>query len=368
VEEMRVRCASEHDRVVELGGLHILGTERHEARRIDNQLRGRAGRQGDPGSSRFYLSLEDDLLRIFGSDRLKGLMLKLGMEEDVPIVHTMVTRSIERAQKQVEARNFDIRKHLLEYDDVMNKQRTEIYSLRREILEGTGEGEYVTQKMEEILDWILDTYAPENVEPGEWSIPEFSLQMQRLFGIDPVRAGVNFSTISRPELQRSLLEAIRARYAEKEALLGSELMRQHERLVMLNVIDTQWKDHLLGMDHLKEGIGLRGYGQRDPLTEYKRESFDMFAAMKERIEDDIIRFLFHMEPVIQKEQEQLQKRRERDLVYSAPAKEAKEPARRPAGPKVGRNDPCPCGSGKKYKKCHGAGADADAKMVHGMRG
>ncbi len=368
LEEARGRCAEEHDRVVSLGGLHILGTERHEARRIDNQLRGRAGRQGDPGSSRFYLSLEDDLLRIFGSDRLKGIMQKLGMEEDVPIVHGMVTRSIERAQKQVEARNFDIRKHLLEYDDVMNMQRTEIYRLRRELLEGKGQKEYLSQKMEEILDWILDTYAPEEAEPEEWSVPEISTQMMRLFGLDPARTGIEISRLSRGELRQSLWDAVQAKYAGKEAVLGPEIMRQHERLVMLNVIDTQWKDHLLNMDHLKEGIGLRGYGQRDPLTEYKRESFEMFAAMKERIEDDIIRFLFLMEPVVQKEAEQMRRRRERDLVFSAPAKEAPEPVKR-AAVKVGRNDPCPCGSGKKYKKCHGMGSAAEAgKVVHGARG
>jgi preprotein translocase subunit SecA len=368
VEEFRPRCAGEHDRVVGLGGLHILATERHEARRIDNQLRGRSGRQGDPGSSRFYLSLEDDLLRIFGSDRIKGMMLKLGMEEDVPIEHSMVTRSIERAQKQVEARNFDIRKHLLEYDDVMNMQRTEIDRLRRELLEGKGQREYLVQKMEEILNWILETYAPEEVEPEEWSVPELSIQMMRLFGIDPAREGLDFTKVSRPELRQLLWEAIQARYARKEGTLGPEIMRQHERLVMLNVIDTQWKDHLLNMDHLKEGIGLRGYGQRDPLTEYKRESFEMFASMKERIEDDIVRFLFLLDPVVRTEEHEMRRRRERDLVFSAPAKEAPEPVKRAAA-KVGRNDPCPCGSGKKYKKCHGAGSAAEAgKVVHGARG
>ncbi|HEV8375417.1 MAG TPA: preprotein translocase subunit SecA, partial [Candidatus Polarisedimenticolia bacterium] len=365
LEEARGRCAEEHDKVVSLGGLHILGTERHEARRVDNQLRGRAGRQGDPGSSRFYLSLEDDLLRIFGSDRLKGLMLKLGMEEDVPIIHPMVTRSIERAQKQVEARNFDIRKHLLEYDDVMNKQRVQIYSLRRELLEGKGQTEYLAQKMEEILDWILDTYAGEAIEPSDWSIPELTLQMQRQFGIDPVKEGVDFQSDSRKALREKLWSAVQAKYRQKETTLGPDIMRQHERLVMLNVIDTQWKDHLLTMDHLKEGIGLRGYGQRDPLTEYKRESFEMFAAMKERIENDIVRFLFLMEPIIQKEREVMQEKRERDLQYSAPSKESSEPRRAVAGTKVGRNDPCPCGSGKKYKKCHGA---AEGTVVHGARG
>ena len=367
LEEAKTRCAEEHDRVVALGGLHILGTERHEARRIDNQLRGRAGRQGDPGSSRFYLSLEDDLLRIFGSDRLKGLMQKLGMEEDVPIIHPMVTRSIERAQKQVEARNFDTRKHLLEYDDVMNKQRTEIYRLRKELLEGKGQSEYILQKAEEILDWILETYASEEAEPAEWSVQELSMQFGRLFGIDPVRLGIDFARVSREELRRVLWEAVQAKYREKETALGSEMMRHHERLVMLSVIDTQWKDHLLGMDHLKEGIGLRGYGQRDPLTEYKRESFEMFVAMKERIEDDIIRFLFLMDPAVRKEEEQLRRRRERDLVLTAPAKETPEPVRH-SGAKVGRNDPCPCGSGKKYKKCHGAGSGAvEQKAVHGVR-
>jgi len=365
--EARAHCAEEHDKVVALGGLHILGTERHEARRIDNQLRGRAGRQGDPGSSRFYLSLEDDLLRIFGSDRLKGVMQRLGMEEDVPIVHGMVTRSIERAQKQVEARNFDVRKHLLEYDDVMNKQRVEIYRLRRELLEGKGQREYILQKTEEILDWILDTYAPEEVEPADWTLQDISRHSMRLFGIDLAGAGVDLTASSRDEIHRILQDAVGAKYAQKESSLGSEIMRQHERLVMLNVIDTQWKDHLLSMDHLKEGIGLRGYGQRDPLTEYKRESFEMFAAMKERIEDDIIRFLFLMDPVVQKEEERMRRKAERDLVFSAPTKEAPEPVRRAAA-KVGRNDPCPCGSGKKYKKCHGAGSGTgEGRLVHGAR-
>jgi preprotein translocase subunit SecA len=220
--------------------------------------------------------------------------------------------------------------------------------------------------MEEILDWILETHAPEEAEPEDWSVPEISTQMMRLFGIDPAREGIEFGKVSRPELRELLGKLVQDRYAAKEAALGPEIMRQHERLVMLNVIDTQWKDHLLTMDHLKEGIGLRGYGQRDPLTEYKRESFEMFSAMKERIEDDIVRFLFLMDPVVKKEEDQMRRRQERDLVFTAPAKEAPEPARRAAG-KVGRNDPCPCGSGKKYKKCHGAAVD-EGKVVHGARG
>ena len=363
-------CAEEHDRVVELGGLHILGTERHEARRIDNQLRGRAGRQGDPGSSRFYLSLEDDLMRIFGSDRISGLMQRLGMEEGVPIEHRMVTRAIERAQKQVEARNFEIRKHLLEYDDVNNKQRTEIYSLRRELLEGKGQREYLLQKAEEILAHLLDTTCGAGTDPEAWRPDELRNGVLRIFGIDVQALGIDWSKISAPPLRERLWEVVRGRYEEKERALGTEAMRQHERTLMLYVIDTAWKDHLLAMDHLKEGIGLRGYGQRDPLTEYKKESFEMFGLMSERIEDEIIMNLWRLDAVVQRQQEEMERKRQRDLVYSAPAKEAPQPAQRAAG-RVGRNDPCPCGSGKKYKKCHGSeeGTSTPARPAapHGVR-
>ncbi|HEU4401457.1 MAG TPA: preprotein translocase subunit SecA [Candidatus Polarisedimenticolia bacterium] len=363
-------CSAEHDKVVALGGLHILGTERHEARRIDNQLRGRAGRQGDPGSSRFYLSLEDDLMRIFGSDRISGLMQRLGMEEGVPIEHGMVTRAIERAQKQVEARNFEIRKHLLEYDDVNNKQRTEIYRLRRELLEGKGEKEYFLQKAEEILDWILESNCGAQIEPEEWQIDELRNGMLRYFGLDVQALGIDWKTISAPDLRDRLWARALERYEEKEQALGAEAMRQHERSLMLYVIDSAWKDHLLGMDHLKEGIGLRGYGQRDPLTEYKKESFVMFGLMKERIEDEIIMNLWRLDAVMQKRQEEMERKRQRDLVYSAPAKEAPRPAQRPAA-RVGRNDPCPCGSGKKYKKCHGSeegtGTPERPAAPHGAR-
>ncbi len=364
------QCAEEHDRVVGLSGLHILGTERHEARRIDNQLRGRAGRQGDPGSSRFYLSLEDDLMRIFGSDRISGLMQRLGMEEGVPIEHRMVTRAIERAQKQVEARNFEIRKHLLEYDDVNNKQRTEIYRLRRELLEGKGQREYLLQKSEEILDWILESACPPESEPEAWQTDELRNGLLRLFGIDVQAMGIDWKTINAPDLRQTLWTRVVERYEKKERTLGPEVMRQHERSLMLYVIDTAWKDHLLAMDHLKEGIGLRGYGQRDPLTEYKKESFVMFGLMKERIEDEIIMNLWHMDAVVATRQEEMRARRERDLVYSAPAKEAPRPARRAVG-RVGRNDPCPCGSGKKYKKCHGSeegtGSPTRPAAPHGVR-
>jgi preprotein translocase subunit SecA len=338
--------------VVSLGGLHILGTERHESRRIDNQLRGRAGRQGDPGSSRFYLSLADDLLRIFGSERISRLMKRLGMEEGVPIFHPMINRSIERAQGQVEARNFGMRKHLLEYDDVMNKQREEIYRLRRELLEGGSQRDYVLSKAEDILDWLLDMHASAEVEPAEWTLKELWRELVQRFGLVVEEAQRSrLAALRRDDLRSALLEAVLARYAEKEKEFGEEAMRQHERFVMLSIIDSHWKDHLLAMDHLKEGIGLRGYGQRDPLTEYKRESFDMFGAMKERLEDDIVRYLFLLSAEPAREARQRERARERQLVYSAPSKEGAAATTRRTGTRVGRNDPCPCGSGKKYKRC-----------------
>jgi preprotein translocase subunit SecA len=371
IERFRGECAAEHDKVVELGGLHILGTERHEARRIDNQLRGRAGRQGDPGSSRFYLSLEDDLMRIFGSDRISGLMQRLGMEEGVPIEHGMVTRAIERAQKQVEARNFEIRKHLLEYDDVNNAQRTEIYRLRRELLEGRGQKEYLIQKAGEILGFLIDSTCGAETDPDGWQVDDLRNGLLRFFGIDVQALGIDWKTINHPDLQARLSGLVRERFDEKERTLGADLMRQHERALMLYVIDTAWKDHLLAMDHLKEGIGLRGYGQRDPLTEYKKESFAMFGMMKERIEDEIVLNLWRMDAVVRGQQEEMRKSRERDLVYSAPAKEAAPPAAKKTADRVGRNDPCPCGSGKKYKKCHGtedqAGSDQRPAAPHGLR-
>jgi preprotein translocase subunit SecA len=370
MERHQARCATEHDQVVALGGLHILGTERHEARRIDNQLRGRAGRQGDPGSSRFYMSLEDDLMRIFGSDRISGLMKRLGMEEGVPIEHRMVTRAIERAQKQVEARNFEIRKHLLEYDDVNNKQRTEIYRLRRELFEGKGQKEYLLQKAEEILGYLLDSNCGADVDPEEWQTDELRNGLLRYFGLDVQALGIDWSKVSAPELRDRLWAQVQTRYEEKERAMGGDAMRQHERALMLYVIDTAWKDHLLAMDHLKEGIGLRGYGQRDPLTEYKKESFVMFGLMKERIEDEIIMNLWRMDAAVVTQQKEMRTRRERDLTYSAPAKEAPQPAQRAAA-RVGRNDPCPCGSGKKYKKCHGSeegsGTPARPAAPHGAR-
>ena len=355
-------CPKEHDEVVGLSGLHILGTERHEARRIDNQLRGRAGRQGDPGSSRFYLSLEDDLMRIFASDRISGIMQSLGMDEGVPIESKLITRQIERAQKQVEARNFEIRKHLLEYDDVMNKQREAIYAIRRELLEGADQREYILELANDIVMDLMDQNTPRDKSPDTWDMEGLRVSVGNQFGYDMVQLGLNLQDISFPELAEKLPQSIRELYENKEKRFGPEYMRFQERMIMLQILDMQWKDHLWSLDHLKEGIGLRGYGQRDPLIEYKKESFDMFESLRTRIEEETIRFLFLFEPISQeehdareREREEARRRaqREQNLVYSAGESGPTGPAKREVA-KVGRNDPCPCGSGRKFKKCHGA--------------
>ena len=393
------QTGDEHKDVVGVGGLHILGTERHEARRIDNQLRGRAGRQGDPGSSRFYLSLEDDLMRIFGSDRIAGLMQKLGMEEGVPIEHGMVTRAIERAQKQVEAQNFSVRKHLLEYDDVMNKQRESVYTLRREILEGkvhvtedelTDTRGYMLALAEDIVDDLVDRYAGKEVDPEEWDVDALAREVSRVFGLSEEQLdALGFDEKGSAEIADAIWERAKANYDEKEQMVGPDLLRRVERDIMLQIVDTQWKDHLYSLDHLKEGIGLRGYGQRDPLVEYKKESFTLFQDMKARIEEEIVRYLFWLRPVLNEEAPipRPAARRATPMTLSKPEAApalagaraaapsagpaefgggAPQPARtggddviktvRRDEPKVGRNDPCPCGSGKKYKKCHGAAA------------
>jgi preprotein translocase subunit SecA len=363
-EEIREQWDRDHEEVVSLGGLHILGTERHESRRIDNQLRGRSGRQGDPGSSRFYLSLEDDLMRIFGGDRIMGIMERLGMEEGVPIEHGMVSRAIERAQKQVEGRNFEARKHLLEYDDVMNKQRESIYTLRRSILEGREGKEYILNAADEIVAFLIDTHIPEGdrEQPNE---AELNAESYDYFGLDLEDAGVDLDAMRREEVKEKITEAVNKRYEEKEALIGPDNMRLNEKYLLLQVIDQQWKDHLLNIDHLKEGIGLRGYGQRDPLIEYKKESFELFQEMMERIQDRVVKILWKMEiggsaegstEEIQRVQRALPPQPpKQQLTFSGAPKEAPAPVKRTQA-KVGRNDPCPCGSGKKYKKCHGAAA------------
>ena len=395
---LKAQTDAEHDEVVAIGGLHIVATERHEARRIDNQLRGRAGRQGDPGSSRFYLSLEDDLMRIFGSDRIAGLMQRLGMEEGVPIEHKMVTNAIARAQKQVEAQNFSVRKHLLEYDDVMNKQRESIYALRRELLEGrihiTDEEavevrEYLLTLAEELLDSTVETYAGDQVDPEERDVDALLLAVGEIYGLDPAEfADVDLESMKTEDITDALWAPILTKYEAKEGLVPTEILRRVERDIMLQIVDAQWKDHLYSLDHLKEGIGLRGYGQRDPLVEYKKESFALFTAMKDRVEEEMVRYLWRLTPVASEDPGQAPvrpvapRRPPQQITLNSPAQSAPSPfgalggGASPASqgpprpprtggddvvrqvrrdePKVGRNDPCPCGSGKKYKKCHGA--------------
>jgi preprotein translocase subunit SecA len=431
----------EHEAVVEAGGLHILGTERHESRRVDNQLRGRAGRQGDPGSSRFFLSLEDDLMRIFAREWVSTLLQRLGMEEGVPIESRMISKRIEAAQKAVETQNFESRKHVLEYDDVMNKQREAVYGLRRQLMEGVDQKQLITEDyLSTILSNILDEHAPEKAHPDEWKLEAIYAQMYDIFGakLGPDQAGgpdaiENVGELSRHELGETIYEKVRALYDIKEEILGAAAMRYHERIVMLSVLDGLWKDHLLAMDHLKEGIGLRGYAQQDPLVAYKKESFEMFEAMMMRFQEDTARHLFRMQiigpdgtPIETAEQMreaqrhvpappqslptlpaagpvrqtrpglpgqaslpmempgsgpaqaqrpvpvaapsrapsttidalerefQQKKKRELEQARAAGAPSTNGSGPRVTGEKVGRNDPCPCGSGKKYKKCHGA--------------
>ena len=288
----------EHEEVLAAGGLHILGTERHESRRIDNQLRGRAGRQGDPGASRFYLSLEDDLMRIFAKEWVSTLLQKMGMEEGVPIESGMISRRIEAAQKAVEAQNFESRKHLLEYDDVMNKQREAVYGLRHSLLKGLDQRELIVDDyVANILSTILDEVAPEKVHPDQWDTTALAAKTADHFGLNLEAAGINPGELTRNQLGEAIFDHLRDHYAAKEQIIGEAAMRYHERMIMLSVLDGLWKDHLLNMDHLKEGIGLRGYGQQDPLVAYKRESFDMFEQMMTRFQEDTVRYLFMMQIV-----------------------------------------------------------------------
>ena len=406
-----------HNQVIEAGGLFILGTERHESRRIDNQLRGRAGRQGDPGESRFFLSLEDDLMRIFAKQWVSTLLQRLGMEEGVPIESRMISKRIEGAQKAVEAQNFESRKHILEYDDVMNKQREAVYSLRRQLLEGVDQRELILEDyVGGILSGFLDEFASERLRPEQWDLKGLDEKLFDQFGLTMESSGIKAEELSRHELGDEIFENLKRDYEEKEKLLSAQTMRYHERMVMLSVIDGLWKDHLLNMDHLKEGIGLRGYAQQDPLVAYKKESFDLFEAMMNRFQEDTCRFLFRMQilgpdgqpigtpqrprrpapraPMVASAEQtvvvngdggialappstempihtrapqttidalekEFHQKKQRELAAAARSggtPDGDQPQQRRAGDKVGRNDPCPCGSGKKYKKCHGANA------------
>ncbi len=406
-------AAEDHEKVIGSGGLFILGTERHESRRIDNQLRGRAGRQGDPGASRFYLSLEDDLMRIFAREWVSTLLQKMGMEEGMPIESRMISNRIEAAQKAVESQNFEARKHLLEYDDVMNKQREAVYGLRRQLLEGLDQKELIVEDyVPNILSNLLDQFANERVHPDQWDVKGLREKLMAHFGFDPDAEGMKPQEMTRHELGETIFDKLKGRYEAKEQLISDPQMRFHERMIMLSVIDGLWKDHLLSMDHLKEGIGLRGYAQQDPLVAYKKESFEMFEAMMDRFQEDTVRFLFLMrivgpdgQPVeiparplpvvpaapsvasadrpggdgnghrmpsappvplppsrtpsttIDDLEKEFQRKKQKELEHArmAGSGDASSPAQRRTGEKVGRNDPCPCGSGKKYKKCHGVG-------------
>jgi preprotein translocase subunit SecA len=410
VETNEVHAAAaqkDHEAVIAAGGLFILGTERHESRRIDNQLRGRAGRQGDPGESRFFLSLEDDLMRIFAKQWVSTLLERLGMEEGVPIESRMISKRIEGAQKAVEAQNFEARKHLLEYDDVMNKQREAVYGLRRKLLEGVEQRELILEDyVGGILSSLLDEFCNERTRPDQWDFKGLGEKLVDHFGFSLAGSGIKYEELSRHELGDEIFAKLTESYEAKEKILGAGTMRYHERMVMLSVIDGLWKDHLLSMDHLKEGINLRGYAQKDPLVEYKRESFELFEAMMLKFQEDTARFLFRMQilgpdgqPVTETVQprgpvpsappvasaarplaaddgapreiaiparapsttiDQIEKefarKKERELAAASRqgGGDSSLPTQRRTGEKVGRNDPCPCGSGKKYKKCHGA--------------
>jgi len=351
----RAQCAAEREQVLKAGGLHILGTERHESRRIDNQLRGRSGRQGDPGSSRFYLALEDDLLRIFSGDRLKGLMSRIGMEDGVAIEHRWISRAIENAQKKVEAHNFDIRKHLLDYDDVMNKQREVVYHRRKELLSDAPLKDDILDMCDEVIEEIAAAYADLEVDPAEWDWKALEEAFYKQFKFRPEFRQNGEVPANAAALAELASARVRAVYEEREQAFGPPVMRQIEKLVMLQTLDSLWKDHLLAMDHLKEGIGLRGYAQRNPLTEYQKEGFSMFEAMMRVMQQDVVEKTFSVQVSQQQDVDQIQQQRPRQMVMSHGGEgEAASPSPvKREGDKVGRNDPCPCGSGKKYKRCHG---------------
>jgi preprotein translocase subunit SecA len=401
-ERYKKQTDKEHDEVVAAGGLHIFGTERHESRRIDNQLRGRAGRQGDPGSSRFYLSLEDDLMRIFAKEWVSKLLERLGMEEGIPIESRLITRRIEAAQKAVEAQNFEARKHLLEYDDVMNKQREAVYGLRRQLLEGLDQKDLILEDyVSGILSTLIDEFCPPKVHPENWDVKGLKDGIFTRFGVDIAAEGIAPESLNRQELGDAIFDKLKTRYDAKEQLIGADAMRYHERMIMLSVLDSQWKDHLLNMDHLKEGIGLRGYGQHDPLIEYKRESFEMFEAMMQRFQEDTTRYLYLMQILerppdgaqasgsteggdgsgvpalrlggggnghrparsvatsVDEIEEDFQRKKRRELEHARMAGSGEQQTVQQVvrgSAKIGRNDLCPCGSGKKYKKCCGAKA------------
>ncbi len=348
LNEAKAICEKEKAQVIAEGGLHILGTERHESRRIDNQLRGRSGRQGDPGSSRFYVSLEDEIMRIFGSDRISPLLGKLGMEEDMPIEHRLITKAIENAQSRVESHNFEIRKYLLEYDNVMNKQRETIYGMRKEIINDGDIKERVVEMVESAVEGFVDEYAPEKVYPEEWDLASLKNRIYETFFFPMDFDHLELKSMTKAGLLDMVKASVLSVYEAKEKEFGPTTLRNIEQFIALNSLDNHWKEHLLSLDHLREGIGLRGYGQKDPLREYQKESFEIFLDMLERINLDTVGKLFAIQPANQEEE-----LKPEGPVFFMNRGEEEAPSR--AGQKIGRNDPCPCGSGKKYKKCCGKG-------------
>ncbi|MBW1921246.1 MAG: SEC-C domain-containing protein, partial [Deltaproteobacteria bacterium] len=347
------------DGVVELGGLHILGTERHESRRIDNQLRGRSGRQGDPGSSRFYLSLEDDLLRIFGSDRIASIMGRLGMEEGQPIEHNLISKAIENAQKKVEAHNFDIRKHLLEYDDVMNTHREIIYSLRKDILAGDNVKQITENMADEKIESLVERFIDPKAYPDDWDIDGLKENVARIFGfapkIGPKDLGEDaFESLKAEDLVELIKTEVREAHEKREMAFGSEDFTSLEKYILLQIIDSQWVIHLQDMESMKEGIGLRGYGQLDPLQEYKKEGYALFEELMDRIREETLMTLSRVQLLRQRPSEELPKKKKKAMQFSHGDSGDRPETVRRKGKKIGRNDPCPCGSGKKYKKCCGA--------------
>ncbi|MCS5583780.1 MAG: preprotein translocase subunit SecA, partial [Pseudomonadales bacterium] len=371
VEKIKVAWQESHDQVLEAGGLHVIGTERHESRRIDNQLRGRAGRQGDPGYSRFYLSLEDDLMRIFASDRVRGFMQNMGMENGEAIEHKMVTNAIEKAQRKVEGRNFDIRKQLLEYDDVANDQRQMIYGQRNELIESEEISHIVDALWDDVIDEVIDGYIPPQSLEEQWDVPGLESACHTEFNVKlPVQNWLDEdSSLFEDTLRQRIVGEIRAEYVKKEALVGSQL-RKFEKRIMLDILDGLWKEHLAAMDYLRQGIHLRAYAQKKPKDEYKREAFDLFDNLLRSVRFDVIRFLSRVQFQTEEDAEALELRRRQEesrvqrnyqkdgspgmdgAAVKAPADELNEPFVRP-DKKVGRNEPCPCASGKKYKACHG---------------
>jgi len=365
-EKIRREWEQRHQAVLDAGGLHVIGTERHESRRIDNQLRGRSGRQGDPGSSRFYLSMEDDLMRIFGSDRVSGLMQKLGMQEGEAIEHPWVSRAIANAQRKVEGRNFDIRKQLLEYDDVANDQRKVIYEQRNRLMEVDDISESISSLRFDVVHKVIDYSIPPQSLEEQWDIPALESSLEHEFGVVvPVGEWLKQdSAIDEQQIRDRVLEILEKEHEKKAQSVGQEVMRQFEKEVMLNVLDSQWKDHLAAMDHLRQGIHLRGYAAKNPKQEYKREAFELFSDMLERIKHDVISLLARVQIRSDEDIEALERQRraqtEMEYVHQELGQDVREVEEYEAPipvvrnePKIGRNAPCPCGSGKKYKHCHG---------------